>query len=563
MSGEKKRKRPEESGDGGAAAGDLYFTGVSAFFVETGIQPRRLQIWKQKLQQLGGVLEDRWSKHLTHVFAASVEALTEKLGSHKLGRRKTKCLKYTWIEDCLKSGKCLPTDLYVLKIPSESETLSQIPTEDLDLRDSQTQQELGSPKQSQTSDWMQIIKDGGKMGVVSSLAKGYRKKEGGLRDTQGESIEEESSMEDAGNELPTTEISSSVLEEARDGSLDLPEPEAGYTPPNLNAHITGPFSEIRDIYKEALGDDRRYFSYYKALSVLEKVPFKITSVDQIKGLPAIGKSLRDSIQEILSTGKLSKLEHLKSDEKVRVIGLFGSVWGIGPVTALKLYDKGHRSLEDLETDSSLTPPQRYGLKFHFDIIKKIPRHEIKVMEAIVKKVAAELRPGISIICGGSYRRGKAESSDMDFVVTHPDGHSHTGFLIELIRKLKDEDFLTEDLKLAIDHSTEGTDHGVDTYFGLCKYPGREQRHRIDLKAYPFDQYPFGLIAWTGNDILNRRLRILAESKGYKLDDHGLYPVISDVHGGRVKSPVSVPCKSEREVFEKLGFPWLEPHERNL
>ena len=45
----------------------------------------------------------------------------------------------------------------------------------------------------------------------------------------------------------------------------------------------------------ALGDDRRYFSYYKALSVLEKVPFKITSVDQIKGLPAIGKSMRDSV----------------------------------------------------------------------------------------------------------------------------------------------------------------------------------------------------------------------------------------------------------------------------
>jgi hypothetical protein len=29
---------------------------------------------------------------------------------------------------------------------------------------------------------------------------------------------------------------------------------------------------------------------------------------------------------------------------------------------------------------------------------------------------------ISIVCGGSYRRGKAESSDMDFVITHPDGH---------------------------------------------------------------------------------------------------------------------------------------------
>jgi DNA polymerase/3'-5' exonuclease PolX len=72
-----------------------------------------------------------------------------------------------------------------------------------------------------------------------------------------------------------------------------------YTPPDLNTHITGPLKEIRDIYKEALGDDRRYFSYYKALSVLEKVPFKITSVDQIKGLPTLGKSLLDTVKSAL------------------------------------------------------------------------------------------------------------------------------------------------------------------------------------------------------------------------------------------------------------------------
>lgn len=29
---------------------------------------------------------------------------------------------------------------------------------------------------------------------------------------------------------------------------------------------------------------------------------------------------------------------------------------------------------------------------------------------------------------------------------------------------------------------QGTDAGVDTYFGLCTYPGRELRHRIDLKV---------------------------------------------------------------------------------
>lgn len=40
--------------------------------------------------------------------------------------------------------------------------------------------------------------------------------EGGQYDTQGESMEEESSMEDASNELSTTEVSSAALAETRD-----------------------------------------------------------------------------------------------------------------------------------------------------------------------------------------------------------------------------------------------------------------------------------------------------------------------------------------------------------
>lgn len=45
----------------------------------------------------------------------------------------------------------------------------------------------------------------------------------------------------------------------------------------------------------ALGDDRRSFSYYKAIPVIEKLPFKIESVDQVKHLPGIGKSLQDHV----------------------------------------------------------------------------------------------------------------------------------------------------------------------------------------------------------------------------------------------------------------------------
>lgn len=48
-------------------------------------------------------------------------------------------------------------------------------------------------------------------------------------------------------------------------------------------------------YNEALGDERRSFSYYKAIPVIEKLPCQIVSVDQVNDLPGIGKSLKDHV----------------------------------------------------------------------------------------------------------------------------------------------------------------------------------------------------------------------------------------------------------------------------
>ncbi len=62
--------------------------------------------------------------------------------------------------------------------------------------------------------------------------------------------------------------------------------------------------------------------------------------------------------------------------QVRTINLFGEVWGIGPATALKLYEKGYRTLDDLKNEDSLTNSQRIGLKYFDDIKQRVPRHEV-------------------------------------------------------------------------------------------------------------------------------------------------------------------------------------------
>ncbi|XP_058115528.1 DNA polymerase lambda isoform X3 [Magnolia sinica] len=531
------------------------FSGMVVYLIDNGVQSRRLQIWKQRLMQMGAAVEDRLSKRVTHIFAMNSNALLQHVGCERLRRFKGRVLHYQWLEDSLKIGEKEPEDSYHLAVELEgaNESAQSLEMCSESARGNRSDNELSPCKKTRISDDLEVTRAGesaedkepGDIGWDYLAAPEYR-----MIDMN------------SGDEAPTiasgyTDPSShhnSDADESSTSVLDAGSNESSlYSAPDLNRNMTEIFGKLINIYR-ALGDDRRSFSYYKVIPVIEKLPFKIESVDQVKHLPAIGKSMQDHIQEILTTGKLSKLEHFERDEKVRTITLFGEVWGIGPATALKLYEKGHRTLDDLKKEDSLTNAQRLGLKYFDDIKKRIPRHE---------KAGQDVLPGVSIVCGGSYRRGKATCGDLDIVITHPDGKSHRGFLPKYVQYLKDVKFLREDLIFST-HSMQGTDSGVDTYFGLCTYPGREQRHRIDLKVYPRDIYAFGLIAWTGNDVLNRRLRLLAESKGYKLDDTGLYLATQSSAGKKgVKSSTSLSCKTEREVFDVLGFPWLEPHERNL
>ncbi|KAL8111894.1 DNA polymerase lambda [Apium graveolens] len=541
------------------------FAGMFVFFVENSVSRLRLQVWKQKLYQMGATVEDKFSVRITHVFANDPDSLIQKLGRVQASRFKGLILRYQWLEDSLVLGEKASEDSYILQIDKEeplSKTTVGKSPEAVDKNNSKSGEAF--PKTASAADSSHGEKLHPKKVNTSSedLKKtSVEDKEKIIQSTISEASNKSSKSDDSSHYF-SAEIQSLDSSSVDDKDADSSNSSSVYNPPDLNKNITEIFGKLINIYR-AMGDDRRSFSYYKAIPVIEKLPFKIESSEQVKHLPTIGKSMQEHIQEIVTTGKLSKLEHFETDEKVRTISLFGEVWGIGPATALKLYEKGCRTLDDLKAESTLTNAQRIGLKYFDDIRTRIPRHEVQEMELLLQKAGENVLPGVVIICAGSFRRGKASCGDMDIIITHPDGKSHIGFLPKYIKHLKDLNFLKEDLLVGI-HSEEGTDSGVDTYFGLCTYPGRELRHRIDLKVYPKDIYAFGLIQWTGNDVLNRRLRLIAESKGFRLDDKGLFPATKSSSGSRgVRATASLKFETEYEVFEFLGFPKLEPTERNL
>ncbi|XP_019164740.1 PREDICTED: DNA polymerase lambda isoform X1 [Ipomoea nil] len=519
------------------------FSRMVVFLVEDGVQTRRLQIWKQRLTQMGASIQGTFSKNVTHVFAVDANSLLKKVDHQRLIRSKAKVLLYQWVEDSLTKGEKVAEDLYIVSLESgeNKEICKADNTSDC------TNSEFTQKKS-------RISFEGG------NIANQENKVD--TKDHFGHQLVDTANTSECSSRSSSPEIFSEAVFYPCDEAAETSKSSLLYEPPNLNRNITKIFGKLVDIYR-ALGDDRRSFSYYKAIQVIEKLPFKIESIDQVKKLPTIGRSLQEHIQEIVNTGKLSKLQHFEKDEKVRTISLFGDVWGVGPATALKFYEKGHRTLDDLKNEESLTNAQRLGLKYFQDIKTRIPRQEVEEMDKLLQKVGQEILPGVIIVCGGSYRRGKSSCGDMDIVITHPDGKSHIGFLPRFVKRLKEMKFLREDLVFSI-HSEEGTDSGVDTYFGLCTYPGQELRRRIDLKVYPRNIYAFGLVHWTGNDVVNRRLRILAQAKGFRLDDTGLFPSTQGSEGkqGGIKR-ANLKLDTEKEIFDFLGFPWLEPHERNL
>jgi DNA polymerase IV len=86
--------------------------------------------------------------------------------------------------------------------------------------------------------------------------------------------------------------------------------------------------------------------------------------------------------------------------------------------------------------------------------------------------------------------------------------------------------------------------------------------RIDFLLVPETEKGAALIYFTGNDIFNRSMRLLAQKKNMRLNQRGLY---KDAAGWprnhKVTEEDLIEGRDEKRIFEILGVKWREPHER--
>ncbi|SPQ18648.1 ff37ed50-0c1f-47b6-98bd-840dba5cdb5e [Thermothielavioides terrestris] len=345
---------------------------------------------------------------------------------------------------------------------------------------------------------------------------------------------------------------------------------------NPNARTIEVLQSMCDYYTR-INDNWRTLAYRKAIATLRRQSTKIMTEEEAYRLPNIGRRLAAKIEEIACTNKLRRLEYANDEPLDQVLETFLKIYDVGTSRANKWIAQGFRTLDDLLQRAELTPNQRIGIERYDDLNTRIPRAEVTALFEYVKREAAKLDPHVELLVGGSYRRGSDSSGDIDIIVTKKGTSSAADlvpFLEDLVAVLTRKGFLVATLA-ALHAHRPGKDGPGSKWHGCCVLPreGGASREsggdaprpiwrRIDFLLVPESEYGAALIYFTGNDIFNRSMRLLASKKGMRLNQRGLYKeVMRGKNSLKVTEGELLEGRDEKRIFELLGVKWREPWER--
>lgn len=328
---------------------------------------------------------------------------------------------------------------------------------------------------------------------------------------------------------------------------------------NPNSKTIEILQQMSDYYGR-MGDNWRSLAYRKGINALQRQTEKIVTRKQARSISGIGERLADKIEEIVLTNHLRKLDNTNSSDEDRILQLFMGIYGVGLSLASRWQAQGYRTLEDLVEKAELNANQRVGIEHYDDFMQRIPRKEVEAHGEIVRKAVQTVDPNMQVIVAGSYRRGAQNSGDVDVLITKPDGtlgEIRTLMKQVVIPQLVQDGFLKVALATSRIYDTDGS-----KWHGASALPGSSIWRRIDLLFVPGAEFGAAIIYFTGNDIFNRSMRLLAHKKGLCLNQHGLYAnVLCNAQRQKVNPGRLLEGRDERRIFALLGVPWRPPEHR--
>ncbi|MGO9953468.1 MAG: DNA polymerase/3'-5' exonuclease PolX, partial [Dissulfurispiraceae bacterium] len=311
-----------------------------------------------------------------------------------------------------------------------------------------------------------------------------------------------------------------------------------------NQEIAKIFNEIADLLEIKNDNPFRIRAYRRAALNIEGLTQNAEdlSENELLKIPGVGKDLAAKISEYIGTGKIASHEELKKAVPPSLLVL-ESVPGLGPKTALLLYDKLHiKSIDELERLASehklLSLP---GIKSRTEenILKGIKmlkrgqeRQPLGKVLPIAQDIVDQLRkkaPLTRIDIAGSLRRWKDTVKDIDILAMSDDPKEVMRTFVRL--------------PCVSDVIMQGpTKSSVVIKEGL----------QVDLRVVNKESYGAALGYFTGSKEHNIRLREMAVRRGLTINEYGIF---------RVKDNRKLGGEKEEDVYKILDLPYIPPEMR--
>ena len=288
---------------------------------------------------------------------------------------------------------------------------------------------------------------------------------------------------------------------------------------------------------------RAYEKAARSIEALEEDVEEIYKKGGIKDLmeiPGVGRNIAGKIEELITTGKLKYYEELKKKVPVDLENL-SRIEGLGPKKIKILWQKLKiKNIDDLEKAAlahKISKLLGFKEKTEQNIIKGIEfakkskgRYVLGFALPLVRDIENRLRnlPEVKkVLVAGSVRRMKETIGDADFLVISDKPKKVMDFFVSMPEVI---DVIGKG----------GTKSTVKLKTGMD----------ADVRVLQEESFGAALQYFTGNKDHNIALRRIAQEKGWKLSEYGLFQRSKQIAG-----------KTEEEVYEKLGLRWIPPELR--
>lgn len=315
-----------------------------------------------------------------------------------------------------------------------------------------------------------------------------------------------------------------------------------------NFEIAAVFEEVASVLRIMQDDPKWAFkavAYERAQRSIQSYPERLEDIARdpnrkLTDVPGVGADLAAKIKEIVETGKLQYLEEKLKKMPRSLLDLL-QVQTVGPQKVRLFYHElGVKTLEELEAAAraqrlrelpGMSAKSEENILHALEALKKTTgRFRLDVAYETAERLSNYIREfkGVEKVTpAGSLRRGRETVGDLDVLVT---GRS-LGNLPDHLVKFPE---VAQVLAKGEDKVSFKLVSGM----------------QVDIRLLAPESYGAALMYFTGSKEHNVALRARAQRAGLKLSEYGLF------RGER-----TVAGRTEEEVYDALGLPWIPPELR--